>query len=135
MKYIFVLVCFLILKIQCQIPTAQTPESTTTTTTTTTLPPETIPPETTPIITTVQTTRIPTAPTSSHIPTAPTLPTPGQCPETGLVHLPAAHCQDFIVCVYGRPHNARCSDGTLWCIQQYSCVTAANVDCGTRTRP
>lgn len=106
--------------INSQISTAPTPDPTTTTEE----------------ITTITTITVPTAPTIKTT-TTPILTTlsPVICPPLGIHHLPSENCQEFIVCVYGRPHMGACSEGTLFDTLTSSCLPANQVDCGTRYRP
>lgn len=73
--------------------------------------------------------------TTSSIPTAPTVPMPITCPQTGIHHIPAPNCQEFIVCINGSQHPGRCSDGYLWDAGRSGCVQQDQVDCGSRIRP
>lgn len=123
---IFVLIIY---KVNAQAPTV--PTAGPTLTTIFTIPtPSTI----------TQSSTIPSAPTllsttSLNMVTTTTTGSSLSCPPNGIYHLPTSNCQTFIVCVYGRPHEGSCSDGTLFDSLTSSCLPAANVDCGTRYRP
>lgn len=117
---LFLLICVIIPDIKAQVATVPTVPPTTTTTIPTTIP--TAP--TAPITSTVTTTILVT-----------TTNPPIDCPLTGIHHLPAENCQEFILCIYGRPHGGICPEETLFDPLTSSCLSANLVDCGTRYRP